>query len=340
VRRGHSVNARAPRMREWKPNWAFPAAIALNMLGTPLAFVAIATLAGLAGAAYTRSPAWAFPVIAGGGALLFLATWYLRARRRVIYTVDRLPLQIGAGVFGGAPGLTERSLRLLPPDRRSDFGLVSERPEAPLAVALRAIFDRVTRAFGPGGQVVTVSEVRDGKKEGSFALSLAVTAAGKGMRVLVVDGDLHLRGLSRTLEQSEAAGVWDVISYQADWRTTVSAVEFLGIDFLPAGSESRAIREAYGDARFANLLNELRGAYDVVVIETPAVLKGPDARMTAAFADVAVLVATWGRTSLLDARRAVNALGERAPHIRLGVAVVDIEDSDNPMARASRVFGV
>jgi tyrosine-protein kinase Etk/Wzc len=217
-------------------------------------------------------------------------------------------------------------LRQLPPDRRSLHGLVAERPEGAYAAALRATFERITRAFGVGGQVVLVAPVQADNSPENFTLQLAATAAAAGRRVLVIDGDLGRSKISSLLGM-DGAGVWDAIQGERPWRACVEQADGLGFDVLPAGiSDQQTVREWYGDGRFAALLKDIKSHYDIVLVDTPAALQGPDARMTAALADVAVLIAPWGRTPVIQARRAVHAIADRAPHLRVGLAVTSMRD--------------
>ncbi len=123
-----------------------------------------------------------------------------------------------------------------------------------------------------------------------LAANLATAFAQLGSRTLLVDADMrrprqhHLFGLDNKI------GLSNVLSSRAA-NSAVQAVEGLpSLYVLPAGAEPPNPLELLQRPMFAELLGDLRDQFDHVVVDTPAVAMGADARVIAAKTGAALLV--------------------------------------------------
>ena len=249
--------------------------------------------------AFAPAPLWAreagaAAVIAALGLFSFLF-----ARGRTVR--DGAPVaRQGAAWWGRAPLVGGAAMRQLPPDRRTVFDLVAERPESTFASTMRALEQRIARARTPAAPaaVVIVAPVENGVGASSTALAFAATGAQRGARVLLVDTDLHGRGATRAIGLEDEPGLWDILRSGDAWTSMIHPVDRLGIDILAAGSPVGDLREAATHPGFAPLIQAVCAQYDLVVLDAPAAAHAPDAALLSHHAGVSVLVARYGRTGL------------------------------------------
>jgi Mrp family chromosome partitioning ATPase len=284
-----------------------------------LAFFATAvaiTLAGLGAALLQRAPtANAVIFWSGVGACVGLAfSLFRELTRATITSVSSLGRQRGYSLLGAAPELNAGDLRDLAPDQRTPLGCLAFLPGSTFATAFRdlqgALSDESVVAF-------LSPDTSDGAMA---AMCAAASAAQQGRRVIVVDCDPRARALTRGLGIEPDQGIQDAIANIEGWREIVGEEPETGLDYIPAMQGGGSARPPAELAGFAQLLEELKAEYELVVLACPPAEARSGAIELAARADKIVIVAAWDETPLSTLRRAIRALRSvaRAP---LGVFV-------------------
>lgn len=117
-------------------------------------------------------------------------------------------------------------------------------------------------------------------------------------RVLVIDGDLHGRGLTGALAPDADKGLVEVLKDRSQFNSAVMKTEGSTVDFLPCVlPENRAdAARMLGSAEMAELVDIARQRYDLVIIEIAPVASVVDVRMIKPFVDSFVFVIEWGKT--------------------------------------------
>ncbi len=131
----------------------------------------------------------------------------------------------------------------------------------------------------------------------AVAIGLAIAAAARGRRAILVEADLGAPALARMLGVAPAPGLRDYLEQTAGPREVLRSVpvaargERLALVCVPAGEPGAAPAGGVGGGRFAALVERLPRAYDLVLITGPAAERGPDAAAIAGLSDAALLVA-------------------------------------------------
>jgi capsular exopolysaccharide synthesis family protein len=189
-------------------------------------------------------------------------------------------------------------------------------PDSAAAEQYRVLYQRVLRlAARRPLRVLAVTSA--GRREGrsTTAANLALTAAREGRPTILVEADLRRPTLGRLLGLAPRPGVADVLAGRV---ALADAVTHLGpLSVLLAG-------EAGGDAgallrspAATALLDPLRAAHELVVLDAPPALAFSDGDRLAGEADAALLVVRAGTTPRQVVRLALDALGDRAAGIVL-----------------------
>lgn len=205
-----------------------------------------------------------------------------------------------------------------------------DRPDSPAAAQFRVLHQRLVRlAARRTLRVVAVTSA--GRREGrtTTAANLALTAAQEGRSTVLVEGDLRRPMLATLLGLAPRAGLADVIEGRAELAQAVTRLGPLAV--LCAGGEG-------ADAPLRNpramaILEQLRAAYDFVVVDAPPAIAFSDGDRLAGAADGAVLVVRAGATPRQVVRLALESLGERVA----GVVLNDV-DADS-IAHGTWIYG-
>ena len=186
-------------------------------------------------------------------------------------------------------------------------------------------------------QVLAVSSPSQGDGKSTTVYNLAVALATGGERVLVVDGDLANPVQHELFGVSQRLGLGDLLEVGADEDGSLGLEEVRRSDtenlrlitegaletshpdlknlhLMTAGMvRSHAARLLHSRGFAAALMQRFRH-FDVVLIDTPAVLDNPDARIFARLADAVALVLRASETPVEDALAARDRfVSDRTP---------------------------
>lgn len=227
--------------------------------------------------------------------------------RNTITSVSSLGKNRGYTVLGAAPELSPRALRQLPPDQRSPFGAVTNDAASSFATAFRDLQGNLTS----DGVVAFIGSYA-GEGATTSALCVAASASQQGRSVLVVDCDLRRRSLTRGFGLAPELGVLEACERPEFWRDYVEEEHETGLNFMPAAKPLSPWRTLIGHAGFPALLNHLREAYDLVVLDCPPALGSAEGPMVARLAQRSVIVAVWDQTPIGAIRHTMRALRRSA----------------------------
>jgi capsular exopolysaccharide synthesis family protein len=215
--------------------------------------------------------------------------------------------------------------------RRSDVAVTNLSDGGVAAERLRELRTNLQFARTPAGrkpQVIAVTSPSHGDGRSTTAIDLAATFAESGRPVLLVEGDLLNPTLTDALGLSEAdrsraatRGLGTALAGDHDAAAAVlPAPGGAPFALLPAGPSASSRRQLWGDENAGRLVEELRAAYDYVVVDTPPLTTCSDGAVVAALGDGAIVLARIGSTKSKALRAALQAL-DAASATLLGTVV-------------------
>ena len=205
-------------------------------------------------------------------------------------------------------------------ERNKPLSLV--RPESAFAEAFRAL--RTTLLLSSAGSppkvlVITSAVPEEGKT--TTAINVAVALARNKRRVLLVDADMHRRGLQERLNLKGSGLSGCLTNANVDEQTAyISLPELPSLHIVPAGARAPFPGELLSSDQMCRLLERWRVNYDHIVFDTPPLLGLTDAIVLATMADAVLLVARCGRTgrqTLCRAREALARVDAPTPRVIL-----------------------
>ncbi|WP_412068177.1 GumC family protein [Rubrivirga sp. IMCC43871] len=175
-------------------------------------------------------------------------------------------------------------------------GLVTlSRPFSPEAEAFRHLHAGLYAGGGAHPQVVLVGAPESHAGTSLVAANLAAAAAQAGRRTLLIDADLRRPAVGALFGFGEQAplGEGPADSNLVYWSTSVP-----GLLAMTPRETAASPDQMWAPHQVGALLQNLRSAFDIVIIDTPSALASADATLLAPHADAALLVAQSGRTDI------------------------------------------
>ena len=178
-------------------------------------------------------------------------------------------------------------------------------------------FDSMLREYADPDravQVIAVTSAVPGEGRSATACGLALLFSESGRRVLVVDAELRRPRLAAFLGREDSSGLSTVLAGRAPVDQVLQPWG-AGLWLLAAGHAPPNPSELLSTPRMAELVEELRGRFDIVIIDCPPLLAVTDAAVIAARSDGALLVVRSQKTKTAQVTAAARALRSVDAHI-------------------------
>ncbi|CDM69237.1 Capsular polysaccharide biosynthsis protein [Clostridium bornimense] len=170
--------------------------------------------------------------------------------------------------------------------------------------------------------VVTSSQKGEGKT--TISGNLALSLAGWGNRVVLIDCDIRRAALHKAFNISNSKGLTDVLVNQASLKDVAVGIKETLL-LIPAGRVSPNPTELLNSKAMELLLEELKETCDYVILDTAPVEAVADAQILSAKADGTLVVIKSGDTRINVIQDALNLLNKVRGKI-LGVVLNATED--------------
>ncbi|MGB0114947.1 MAG: CpsD/CapB family tyrosine-protein kinase, partial [Ilumatobacteraceae bacterium] len=156
--------------------------------------------------------------------------------------------------------------------------------------------------------VFTVTSCLPGEGKSTIAANLAIALAHAGQSVVLVDADLRRPRLDQLFDLSRSPGLTTALVGAADLAQAVRETSIPGLNILTTGKLPPNPSELLQTNAMADLVDTLKGQYDVVLFDAPPLLPVADAAVLATHSDGAILLVRHGRTTTEQVRTAVGRL--------------------------------
>ena len=239
--------------------------------------------------------------IVWGGFLGLIVRILLSYARNSLRTTIRTPEELedatGLTVMGMIPNAPVRQ-----PHELLEY--IVKKPASSVAEAVRNLRTAILLSdvdSTPQVIMVTSSVPDEGKTVTAAALAQISVMSGK--KVLLIDGDLRRRAISKQFKIEAKAGLVALLSGNASIKEAVHHHDQTGMDVLTADQSKVTAVDVFSSKRYEMFIDEMRKTYDFIVIDTPPVLAVPDARVIAQSVDSVVFMVRWNATT----RRMIRA---------------------------------
>lgn len=204
-------------------------------------------------------------------------------------------------------------------------GIAAGHQRASELQTLRRVVATVREPSLPGPRAIGVTSALPGEGATTLAIGLAQTAVALGRRVLLIDC------VSENPSTSNWAAKLPCIHRHSGGEAHARAFDGLmklqiGLDVLPLAELPQDKPKPMCPSLLDGILSGAAGLYDLVIIDMPSLVEGPDVRAAAQVLDAFVLVVKWGATESELVRQAFQSAGEARP--RFVGAVLNMADEE------------
>ncbi len=190
----------------------------------------------------------------------------------------------------------------------------------------------------------TFTLVSGGPGEGKSTTlnNLAFTYAKNGANVLVVDADLRRPSQHRFFGVDNAFGLADYLQGRATLEKIVVPTKLDNLKFIPSGKLPHDDAGILNSQKMIDLINLVRGQYDIVFFDAPPILGVSDASNLASWIENTIMVVQhrrFPRAMLQRVKQSVNRVGGNLRGVVLNNVDTKNDDAYSYYSNYSEYYG-
>jgi len=220
----------------------------------------------------------------------------------------------------------------IPPEMSRQPRRILEQPTTAYTRAIRSTVVSLLASdpvvSQPKRVVLVTSSIR-GEGKTAVSWSFGFYAAQLGRRVLLLDFASFRRPGGDTVD------LFRVLTKDRPFTDAIQHVPELGIDYLSAGPSDGNRLWMLANPKMPPLIEQLRDAYDLVVIDAPSLQDAPEVRLLTRWADHIMLAIRFGSTTRDVAQAALHRLA-LTEHLDVGTKFWSVLTRRDPADHASQ----
>ena len=263
-----------------------------------------------------------------GAGLALARDW----RDKTVRSADEIAAILGVPVLGAVPSISKRGVVA----RGQRLRLASDSRESEAYRSIRtALFFGALRE-----QAMTILVTSPARLEGKSTLvsNLGIAMAQAGQKTIIVDADLRKPMQHRIFSiEDHEQGLAGVLSGTATLEEAIRHTEVQGLDVLTGGQSAPNPSELLNSRAFVNMLEQLKGKYARILVDSPPVGAVTDAQILAARCGLTLLVLRAEKSTRAPTQRARDALLTVGARLA-GVIVNDVPKRNSRYSQSSYGF--
>lgn len=181
-------------------------------------------------------------------------------------------------------------------------------PESIISEQFRMIQTNIKFSVAEKSRTFLITSAKDGEGKSTTVANLAVSMAQQKERVLLIDANLRNPSLQSFFKISNSNGLTDVLIGKSLLEDTIYHTEIGRLDVLTSGTSTHNPVELLGSRMMQELLKNALQSYDLILLDSNAILEVPDTKLLANQCDGVVLVIQNGKTKAEEAYEAKKVL--------------------------------
>ena len=220
-------------------------------------------------------------------------------------TLDDVEHRLNIRYFGTLPTLKSsvKNART-----RSATDSLAMHASSSFAESFRGLAAALFHFTGAGSKIVAVTSALPKEGKTTAAVCLARIAASTGMKVVLVDCDLHRPSVGYVCRLAPKVGLVEVLDGRARVEDALIHEPKTGLAILPQTGKQSADKSPFATGEMNALLEGLRDRFDLVLLDTSPVLPVIESRVLSQKADAVLLMIRWRKTPQKAAAMAIHLL--------------------------------
>jgi len=155
--------------------------------------------------------------------------------------------------------------------------------------------------------VVAVTSIYKGSGKSVVLANLGISYAQLGKRVLIVEGDMRVPSMHKLFGMKRGNGLSELIAgIEEDYHTCLNHTAYDHLDVILAGKIPPNPSELLASPRMSQLLDTLRGDYDLILLDLPPFEGLADATAVSDNVDGYLLVTRVGYSNMVELRHGIQ----------------------------------
>jgi capsular exopolysaccharide synthesis family protein len=197
--------------------------------------------------------------------------------------------------------------------RGNPKSLLAKEYNADLQAAVEAYRTLRTRLLSQqakrGLRSLAISGTTPGEGKTLTSLNLALCCSHLPDRsVLLVDGDLRTKGLSKILGLQQLPGLGDLLESGRAYPSAILRTDFSNLCVLPAGTSTMPSAELFSREGWKEFVAWGRTTFDMILVDSPPILDLADTELILSACDGMLLVMRAGTTKRQDLTKVLDEL--------------------------------
>ncbi len=240
---------------------------------------------------------------------------------------DQVTRELGLTILGAVPAM-----------KRDKHGVQKPADASQTLEAFRSIRLNLAHSYGSGPVRLTISSPGPSEGKSLICSNLALSFAEAGYKVLLIDGDIRRGELHRKFSVERQPGLLDYLGGSATVADILRPTSHAGLTLIPCGTRLHLGPEMLGSSRMSELMGQLKGAFNVILVDSPPLGAGIDPFVLGAATGHMVLVLRSGETDRAMAEEKLK-LVDRLPIRLLGAVLNDVDTKQAGYKYYTYVYG-
>lgn len=181
---------------------------------------------------------------------------------------------------------------------------------------------------GSQAQVIMTTSTIPSEGKSFVSSNLSFTFASHGERTLLLDCDLRLPNIAKSLNLKNEIGLIQILEGKVAATDAIQQAVYPGVDILATGGKSSQSTQLLNSDSFAQLLNELRQNYDRILIDCPPLAAVSDALNIVSHTDGVIYVIKYNTVKRASALLNIARINESKTPI-LGALLNDVSGTES-----------
>lgn len=171
-------------------------------------------------------------------------------------------------------------------------------PRSPIRESFRTIRNSIRFATldSPPKSVIVTSSI-EGEGKSFFAANLAISIANEGKKVLIIDGDLRRPNVHNQFNITNNIGLTTFLAGEIEAKNIKMGSGIEGLTLITSGPIPPDPARLVESKKMHQLVKDMEGSYDLVIIDTPPVLAAGDAIHFGGWTGGTIIVIESGKAS-------------------------------------------
>ena len=157
------------------------------------------------------------------------------------------------------------------------------------------------------------------------AISVAVSMAKAGWKVVLVDCDLRKKATDKRLNEESLEGLSDMLDGVVTSKEIICKTNYDNLSYISSGNAAVNAISAVCSVKMKELMTEIKKDYDFIIVDVPSIASSMDAAVVATITDTVILVTSQEKgyriKAIAEAEEKISGVGA---HIS-GIVVNHVE---------------